>query len=312
MAVASVPVDEVLVRERSAWAAALLAGEWRDGLEGRGPVHPYKKWGGSHWRLIALAELDVDAESPDVAGPVGEAFEETAAWLLSPGRVERANRRIRGRSRICGSQDGAALWAASRLGLATDPRVGELADHLMAWQWPDGGWNCDKRPAATHSSFNESWMATRGLAAYRRARPDRVSDRELAAAADAAAEFLLRHRVVESERTGDVAMPQLLELRWPPYWHYGLLPGLLALEEADRLDDPRVTPALDRLEALRSEDGQWHPTGRFWRGPGSAGSNVEIVAWGRDGERAMLTHKALEVLTVARWAGWRPTTTEPR
>jgi hypothetical protein len=90
--------------------------------------------------------------------------------------------------------------------------------------------------------------------------------------------------------------PRLLELRWPPYWHYGLLPGLLALDAAGRLDDPRVAPAFDRLRELRGGDGRWHPTGRWWGGPGSKGSNVEIVEWGRAGETAMLTIGALSVL----------------
>src|SRR5205823_5606549 len=113
---------------------------------------------------------------------------------------------------------------------------------------------------------------------------------------DRAAEFLLRHRVVESERTGDVADPKLAELHWPPFWHYGLLPGLLALQEAGRLGDRRVAPALERLRALRGADGRWHPGGRLWRPPGAAGANVEIVDWTAEGETAMLTVQALQQL----------------
>jgi len=289
---------------QDSWVAALLEGERHETLHGPMRAHPYRKWGGGHWRLISLAELDVPADDPEIAAAVRAAFDETAAWLLSPGRVARADRQIRGRSRICGSQNGAAIWAASRLGLAGDERVGTLVEHLLRWQWPDGGWNCDKRPEATHASFNESWMPLRGLAAFRAAQGaagttppgDRVVAGSLDATIDGAAEFLLRHRVVESERTGEVAHPRLLELRWPPYWHYGLLPGLLALDAAGRLDDPRVAPAFDRLRELRGVDGRWHPTGRWWGGPGSKGSNVEIVAWGRAGETAMLTIGALSVL----------------
>jgi hypothetical protein len=44
----------------------------------------------------------------------------------------------------------------SRLGLVDDSRVQYLAESLIDWQWPDGGWNCDKRPSANHSSFYES------------------------------------------------------------------------------------------------------------------------------------------------------------
>ncbi|HXI46508.1 MAG TPA: hypothetical protein VNH13_09420, partial [Candidatus Acidoferrales bacterium] len=164
------------------------------------------------------------------------------------------------------------------------------------WQWPDGGWNCDRHPKAHHASFNESLPPLRGLVAHR-ARVGRATA-ELDAAIDRAAEFFLRHRVVESERTGEIAHPRVVELAWPPYWHYGLLPGLRALHEAGRLDDPRVAPALDRLEALRGQDGRWHASRRYWRA-GRTGTGTELARWGAEGEAMMLTRHAREVLAAA-------------
>jgi hypothetical protein len=123
---------------------------------------------------------------------------------------------------------------------------------------------------------------------------------EVDAAIQGAGEFLLRHRVVESERTGELANPHVGLLRWPAYWHYGLLPGLRALREAGRLDDPRVGPALDRLRAARQPDDTWRPDGRWWGRPrGKTGANVEIVDWGAEGEARMLTLQALEILAAA-------------
>jgi hypothetical protein len=293
------------------WVARLLAGEWQEGAAGRVRVHPYQKWGGAFWRLAALAELGVTAGTPRARAALDEAFDETAVWLLSPGHVSNA-RPIDGRVRICGSKEGLALWAAATMGLGSDSQLGELAAHLVGWQWPDGGWNCDVRPAARHASFNESWGPLLGLAAYRHrvasvARPsgrDRVDHSTIGAAIDAAvdsaAEFLLRHRVVESERTGELANSHVGLLRWPAYWHYGLLPGLRALHEAGRLSDSRVRPALDRLRAGRKPDGTWRPNGRWWRTPrATSGANREIVEWGREGETRMLTLQALEILAAA-------------
>jgi len=205
---------------------------------------------------------------------------------------------IDGRHRRCGSQEGNALWAASTMGLGSPSERDRLVANLLRWEWPDGGWNCDRHREAHHSSFNESFAPLRGLAAHRQA--GHVRDAALDAAIDAAAEFLLRHKVVESERTGDLANPRLGLLRWPPYWHYGLLPGLRALQDARRLDDPRVAPALDRLRLARSPDGIWRPDGRWWGSPrAKSGANIEIVDWGRDGEARMLTLHALEILAAA-------------
>jgi hypothetical protein len=293
------PVDDLPSDpEVAGWITALLEGEHREGVDGRVRVHPYKKWGGAHWRLVSLAELGVTGATPAAGPALEEAWSEVAGWLLGEGHLANVPL-IDGRYRRCGSQEGNALWAASVMDVGDPAERGRLAANLLGWQWPDGGWNCDRHPKAHHSSFNESLPSLRGLVAHR-ARTGRSGDgsAELDAAIDRAAEFFLRHRVVESERTGEVAHPRAIELAWPPYWHYGLLPGLRALHEAGRLNDPRVAPALDRLEALRGEDGRWHASRRYWRG-GRTGTGTELVRWGADGEAMMLTRHAREVLVAA-------------
>ncbi len=283
------------------WVVPLLAGAERvDAAGERVPVHPYQKWRGAHWRLVALAELGVGLEVGAAAGPIDVAFRTVVDWLEAPGRLARA-RPVAGRARMCASQDGNALWAACRLGLAADPAAARMATRLAAWQWPDGGWNCDPRPDATHSSLHETWTPLRGLAAFAAAASDVALRAAIAGAAAAAADFLLRHRLVEHHRDGAVIDPSFLRLRWPPYWHYDLLAGLGALREAGpgHLLDPRAAPALARLDRLRGSDGRWHAGGRWWRAPGSPGANVELVDWGADGEAAMLTLGALAICSAA-------------
>jgi hypothetical protein len=273
--------------------ADLAADPWIATLLGAPDAgHPYRKWIGAHWRLIALADLGVSLDVPGAAAPIRDGFDKTAAWLLAPSRLRRI-RPIDGRFRGCASQEGGALWAACRLGLGDDPRTATLAELLVARQWPDGGWNCDVRPAAAHSSFNESWQPLAGLAAFQRHAGDGTTE-GLTGAVDRAAAFLLRHRVVESERTGELAHPRLELLRWPPYWHYGLLPGLRALAEAGRLGEPEVLPAKRRLERLRSPDGRWRPDGRWWASPGRR-ERSDVLSWGIDGETRMLTLWASEI-----------------
>ena len=47
--------------------------------------------------------------------------------------------------------------------MADDPRVETLARSLVAWQWPDGGWNCDLKASGRRSSFHESLIPAWGL-----------------------------------------------------------------------------------------------------------------------------------------------------
>ena len=130
--------------------------------DGTIPHHPYGKWDGAHWVLVALADLDYPPGDADLV-PLRE---QVLAWLFSDDHAQKLRRcTIAGRTRMCASMEGNALFALLKLGLADD-RVDALVRSLLDWQWPDGGWNCDKLPAAHTSSFMESLIPLRGLAIY--------------------------------------------------------------------------------------------------------------------------------------------------
>lgn len=272
---------------QSARVRALLNGQRADGGFG---VHPYQKWTGAHWRLVALAELALPAGDPRA----GAAADDVLRWLTGDAH-RNSIRTIEGRVRRCASQEGNALGACSRLGLAGDPRVRQLARSLVLWQWPDGGWNCDKIPGAMHSSFHETITPLWGLIEYERAK----NDASCRGAIRRAAEFLLRHHLFRSERTGKIADPHWLKLRFPPYWHYDILQGLRVLSLVGKLDDPRAREALDLVEQRRRPDGCWKADGFFWRPAGSKSSGTEVVDWGRSGPNEMVTLNALRVLRAA-------------
>jgi hypothetical protein len=181
------------------------------------------------------------------------------------------------------------------LGLAKDARVEQLAQSLVEWQWPDGGWNCDKRAAARHSSFYESLAPLWGLSEYYRV----SQEEEFGQAAGRAAEFFLRHHLFRSDRDGRVLNADWLQLHYPLYWHYDILQALRVLASLGKLDDPRAQEALDMVEHKRRADGLWHAEGYYWRTPGARGSNVEVADWGRRGPNEMITLNALRVLKAA-------------
>ena len=227
-------------------------------------VHPYRKWQGAFWRLASLVDLNVDPQRPGIS----DAAEQSLAWLSSPRRLSRIHKRvIEGRVRRCASQDGLGLYLCLRVGMRGDDRLERVAESLVETQWPDGGWNCDVRPAAAHSSMNETWGSILGLHEY---------------GADAAAargiEFILAHRVVFSHRTGVPMHRHIVELHYPP--------------------DSRTTDALDMLESKRRPDGTWRADRRWWKQPGSKGSNVEVADWG-EVANDVLTKCAGEVLAAA-------------
>ncbi len=253
-------------------------------------VHPYKKWNGAHWRLVSLVELGIPANDPRVRA----AADQVLGWLTSDEHRARI-KTIDGRTRRCGSQEGNALAVCSRLGLVDDARVRGLARDLIAWQWKDGGWNCDVTPSARHSSFYESLAPLWGLIEYHRA----TGDTDALGAANRAAELFLAHRLFRSSRTGKVINPNWLKLHYPLYWHYDILQALVILARLRPLDDPRMQEALDLIEAKRLPNGCWKAEAFYWVPPGKRGANVDVVDWGRKGANEMITLNALRVLKSA-------------
>jgi hypothetical protein len=282
----------------------LIDGQQSDGGFG---AHPYQKWTGAHWRLVSLVELGI----PQAFPPAVRATDLVLQWLLGEAHLSNVPR-INGRYRRCASQEGNALAVCSRLGIAQDPRVRRLAESLVEWQWPDGGWNCDRKEDASHSSFNESLSTLWGLVEYYHA----TGDERIADSLEKAAEFFLRHRLFRSCRTGEVRQPETFhsrihrsihsftELHYPLYWHYDILQALTILNRAGKLGDPRTREAIDLVESKRGEDGRWGPEGYYWSMKRKsrtklAVSNVDIVDWGRRGPNEFITLNALRVLKAA-------------
>jgi hypothetical protein len=267
--------------------SALLAGQQAGG--GFGGI-AYAKWGGAHWRLVSLVELGVPAGEPRCLA----AAEQVLSWLT--GTSHRAGvKTIDGLVRRCASQEGNALAVCCRLGLAGDPRVRLLAESLVGWQWPDGGWNCDKNATGYRSSFNESLPPMWGLHEYWLA----TGETDARDAARRTAELFLEHRLFRALATGEPIRESFVTLHYPPYWHYDFLQALVVLARMGLANDPRAQDAVELLEERRLSDGRWRAGGRWWKPPGSKGANVDVVDWG-SGPNELLTLNALRVLHAAK------------
>ena len=180
--------------------------------------------------------MDRRALAPGVPGraghPPGEPHAAAAAghvlaWLASPGRRVP---HIGGLARVHASIEGNAPAACRRLGLAVDPRVCSLAASLIAWQWPDGGWNCDPAATGRRSSFHETLAPAWGLHEYWQP----IGDPAARDAASRVAGLLLDHRLFRSPGSAQVIRRAWLAPHYPPYWHYDILQALLVLSRKGR------------------------------------------------------------------------------
>ncbi len=267
----------------------------------------YAKWQGAHWVLATLADVGYPA-GDDTLAPLRDDVLDT--WLHenyyrefeTAGKAESYRRRgvpmMEGRYRRCASQQGNALWFLTVLGLANDRTVG-LVERLLHWQWPDGGWNCDRSPSAHVSSFAETCLPLRGLAAHARFTDDEAAN----AAAKRAAEVFLQRRLAFRRSDGGLIHREFAQLHYPLYWHYDVLGGLKVIAEAGAIADDRCCDALDLLEAKRLPDGGWPAEKRYYRCSAEIGLGNDFVDWGGTSTKRSNEWVTADALAVLRAAG---------
>jgi hypothetical protein len=174
------------------------------------------------------------------------AFLKAPSTVIYPDQPERPRR--------CASMEGNTIWSQLMLGIVDEVRVPLLVDRLMAFQWPDGGWNGDKRPAARTSSVQETLLPLRALAHWSRATGDERAQR----AARSAAEFLLERRLLWRKRDGGLIVPVWggpVDMVRYPIRFYDVLSALVVMVELGLARDRRCQDALDLLERKRLADG---------------------------------------------------------
>jgi len=279
--------------------------------DGRFPGSPYAKYWGAHWVLTVLADLGYPPGDPALMPMRDQVLE---LWLAPEHTRERVVASeapryksgpgvpiVGGRARRCASQEGNALYATLALGLA-DERADRLAANLLRWQWPDGGWNCDRRPEAATSSFAETLAPLRGLALHARRR-DCDASRQGAARA---AEVFLKRRLFRRQRDGTVISEDFVKLHYPCYWGYDVLCALKVLAEAGFLSDPRCTEALDLLEAKRLPDGGFPRERRLCGLAAGPRHGASLADWGACSRRRSNPFVTLDALNVLQGAGRWP------
>ena len=236
--------------EGSDMAQALLRGLQMERM------NPYRKWQGPHWTLYSLAEIGYPPGDKNLI-PLRQ---RVLDWMFSPAFLKPPSTTIYPdqpeRPRRCASMEGNTIWSQLALDIVDTQRLPLLIDRLLEMQWPDGGWNCDKRPEARTSSVQETLLPLRGLAAWHRA----TGDDRVQKALSRTTEFLLGRRLLWHKRNGQLIKPQWggpVDNIHYPIRFYDVLSVLLVMAEMDQLRDQRCRDALDLLESKRLADGSF-------------------------------------------------------
>jgi hypothetical protein len=269
----------------------------------------YDGWQGAHWVFAALADIGYPAGDETLAPLRDQVF---AYWLAPTYFKEfEANTRqaaykghhgavpvMHGRHRRCASQQGNALLSASRLGLL-DGDAERLVERLLHWQWPDGGWNCDKDPKADTSSFMETVLPMQALAHYGRAAKDAKAQK----AARKAADVFLSRKLFKRRSDGEIIQQDFTHLHYPLYWHYDILGGLKAMSELGLAEHKNCADALDLLEEKELDSGGWAVEARYFKPSGELKSGADHVDWGGPSKKTPNEWVSADALCVLHAAG---------
>lgn len=233
--------------EQEGWGASYLRLQNPDGHWGMGFYQP--KWTSTHYTLLDLASLRVPRNNPQAQHSVSMVFDTSVS---RDGSINFARSDIP--SDVC--INGMVLTYASYFGSKEPRHLNGIVDYLLRVRMADGGWNCEFHRGATHSSVHTTISVLEGLREFQAA-GHTYRQEEIKTAHQEGVEFLLRHRLFMSERTGKVINKAFLMLSFPPRWHYDILRALDFFQAAGIPFDERMAPALDVLAKKRRADGRW-------------------------------------------------------
>ena len=161
--------------------------------------------------------------------------------------------------------------------------VSPIVQRLVGERQPDGGWNCERATGSVRSSFDTTINVLEGLLQYENATGGTPASRAARAAGE---EYLLQRSLFRRLSTGEPADPAMLDLVYPPRWHYTVLRALDYFRATGAPPDPRLAEAVELVRSRRRPDGRWSADrrlhGRVWfdldDGPGQPSPWITMQA----------------------------------
>ena len=232
--------------ENSGWGKKLFSLRNKDGNWAQGPYLP--KWTSTHYTLLELKDLAVSPENAKC--------KESISMLINRycTRENGINYSVRDRKGdMC--INGMMLGAACYFKLEKE-MLDNIISYLLENQMKDDGWNCKCFTGAVHSSLHTTLCVLEGFAQYIN-NGYKSNSSLIKAKMNEGEEFLLRHKLFKSHRTGEIIDFKMTMLSYPGRWRYDILRSLDYFRFAGKPYNERMDDALEIIIKKRRTDGLW-------------------------------------------------------
>ncbi|MCI4331073.1 MAG: hypothetical protein L3K19_04420 [Thermoplasmata archaeon] len=225
------------------WASEVLSrrdpGGWW--VRDRGWLEP--RFRGTHWNMLALADLGATRTTPEVA-------RSSEYWMAKSPLVGGGVGGFgKGKGHHCYTANMAR--GLIRLGFEDDPRVRKTLEWIVRTAHPKGGWAC--RFSTGGQSPSRTLDAWEGLGAFAAYPPARWTP-AMRECVERSAEYFLDHELhVQGPR-----YEPWYRFHWPVHYYYDLLVGLDCLTALGYGQDRRLGYALGLLRKKQRPDGRWN------------------------------------------------------
>lgn len=209
------------------------------------------KWISTHYTLLDLRNLNL---SPD-----NKIAKETIELVLDAGKAKDGGIPLGPSTSIHSDVcvNGMFLNYASYFKTA-ETKLHSIVDSILKEIMADGGFNCiTTRNGAKHSSLHSTISVLEGLDAFQKSGYTyRMTD--IQNTKEYAEEFILRHRLFLSDRTGNIINKTFLKLSYPGRWKYDILRALDYFQSVARKWDERMIEAVEVIHKKRQQNGTWN------------------------------------------------------
>jgi hypothetical protein len=233
---------------KEGWGAKFLSLRNDNGQWGLGFYQP--KWISSHYTLLDLKNLSISKHQKEIKLTIDKILKENKS---SDGGISPVRSMLK--SDVC--VNGMFLNYASYFGVYED-NLKSIIDFILSQKMSDGGFNCHSNTkGATHSSLHTTLSIIEGILEYsQNGYTYRLT--ELKKAEEDSREFILKHKLYQSHRTGKTIDNKMLMLSYPSRWRYDILRALDYFQSVGTGFDGRMTDAINILLSKQRADKKWN------------------------------------------------------